>query len=348
MKTEILPDEDEIRRHWSVNGGPVVTIVCTTFNHCDYLQDAMHGFLIQKTEFPFEIVVHDDASTDKTVDIIDDYAKRYPNLIRPVLQQENQFSKGKRVIALAAVYANGRYVAICEGDDYWFDPDKLQRQVDAMMTHPQCGMSFHPAIVIHEGENEEKEDRTYLKTGDRVFSTSEIIRGGGGFCPTASQMYKNKVLTRMPDWFEEAPVGDQFFQILGAVEGGALYIDRPMSVYRKMARGAWSEKMTDLTYALEHNRKRVHCLELFNKELNGTYDREFRFQKAFWAFKSARMHLRHGDIVSFRQTMSESWGYYRHLSWRQTVWYVLRMMPGLQRFHMYARRFKERTATRWN
>lgn len=109
---------------------PIVSISCITYNHEDYIRDAIEGFLMQKTTFPVEILIHDDASTDKTADIIREYEKKYPHLIKPIYQTENQYSKG---IGVSATYqyprANGNYITLCEGDDYWTDPYMLQKQV---------------------------------------------------------------------------------------------------------------------------------------------------------------------------------------------------------------------------
>ena len=113
------------------NNEILVSICCITYNHEKYIRDAIEGFLMQKTDFPFEVLIHDDASTDGTADIIREYETKYPDIIKPIYQTENQYSKG---IKISATYnyprAKGKYIALCEGDDYWIDPYKLQKQVD--------------------------------------------------------------------------------------------------------------------------------------------------------------------------------------------------------------------------
>ncbi len=111
---------------------PLVSICCITYNHEDFIRDAIEGFLMQKTSFPIEIIIHDDASTDNTANIIEEYANKYPDLFVTILQSENQWSKGGGSIYARFVYprARGKYIALCEGDDYWTDPLKLQKQVD--------------------------------------------------------------------------------------------------------------------------------------------------------------------------------------------------------------------------
>ncbi len=126
---------------------PLVSICCITYNHESYIRDAIEGFLMQKTTFPFEIIIHDDASTDDTAKIIQEYANQYPELFVTILQKENQWSKGIRP---SPTYvwprARGKYIALCEGDDYWTDPYKLQKQVDFMKENPDCSLCFHNVL----------------------------------------------------------------------------------------------------------------------------------------------------------------------------------------------------------
>ena len=104
----------------------LVSICCITYNHEDYIADAIEGFLMQKTDFKYEVLIHDDASTDRTAEIIRKYERKFPNLIKPIYQTENQHSKGIKVGKYNIERALGKYIALCEGDDYWVDPCKLQ------------------------------------------------------------------------------------------------------------------------------------------------------------------------------------------------------------------------------
>ncbi len=121
---------------------PLVAIKCTVYNHEPYLRDCLDGFVMQQTDFPFVAVVHDDASTDHSADIIREYAEKYPDIIRPIYETENQYSRGTlSQIMNDAVDATGaKYIALCEGDDYWTDPKKLQKQVDFLETHSEYDM----------------------------------------------------------------------------------------------------------------------------------------------------------------------------------------------------------------
>lgn len=128
----------------SLDNQIVVSIQCLTYNHAPYIRQCLDGFVMQKTNFRFEAIVHDDASTDGTQDIIREYEERYPDIIKPIYQKENQYSKGipGYITNLVSSKCKGKYIAICEGDDYWTDPYKLQKQVDYLESHPKCGMCY--------------------------------------------------------------------------------------------------------------------------------------------------------------------------------------------------------------
>lgn len=127
-----------------MNNLPLVSISCITYNHASYIKECIDGFLMQKTNFNFEVLIHDDHSTDGTEEIIKEYAKQYPDIIKPLFEKENQYSLGKPIGS--AVWnlprARGKSVAMCEGDDYWIEPYKLQKQVDFLESHPDYGMCY--------------------------------------------------------------------------------------------------------------------------------------------------------------------------------------------------------------
>ena len=135
--------QEQIMQNW--NGEiPLVSISCITYNHEPYIVQALNGFLMQKTSFPFEVLVHDDASTDRTADIIREYEKKFPKIIKPIYQKENQYSKGFTSVTATWNFprAQGKYMALCEGDDYWIDENKLQMQVDFLEHNPDYGLCY--------------------------------------------------------------------------------------------------------------------------------------------------------------------------------------------------------------
>ena len=117
----------------------IVTICCTVYNHEPYIRKCLEGFVMQKTNFRFEAIVHDDASTDNSVEIIKEFEEKYPDIIKPIYEVENQYSKhGGSLWRILNEHTRGKYVAFCEGDDYWTDPLKLQKQVCFFKNHPEC------------------------------------------------------------------------------------------------------------------------------------------------------------------------------------------------------------------
>ena len=153
---------------------PIVSVLCATYQHVDFIEDAIHGFLGQETDFPFEVLIRDDASTDGTAEIVRDYAERYPNVIRAVLETENRYPS---VSAGSILYpmVQGDLIAVCEGDDYWTDPSKLQVQRDGLLEHPEAVASHHPVTVVGDGSVVRPEKRALRHCRD--FSAHELARG---------------------------------------------------------------------------------------------------------------------------------------------------------------------------
>ncbi len=132
----------------------MVSICCIVYNHAPYLHQCFDGFVMQKTTFPIEILVHDDASTDGSADIIREYTAKYPHLFKPVYQTENQYSKNVPICATFQYpRAKGKYIAMCEGDDYWTDPYKLQKQVDFLEANLDYVLSFHDSNIVDDKDN---------------------------------------------------------------------------------------------------------------------------------------------------------------------------------------------------
>ena len=136
------------------NSGIMVSVVCDVYNHEPYLRQCLDGFVIQKTNFKIEVLVHADASTDKSAAIIMEYTNKYPDIFKPILQQENQYSRGVGIWKTYQIpRVAGKYVAICEGDDYWTDPLKLQKQVDFLESHPDFDMVRTDSNVYYQDTN---------------------------------------------------------------------------------------------------------------------------------------------------------------------------------------------------
>lgn len=156
---------------------PLVSICCLTYNHSPFIRKCLDGFLMQKTDFPIEILIHDDASTDGTDDIIREYTAKYPSLIFPLYETENQYSQGHASdmdIKYNYSRARGKYIAYCEGDDFWTDPLKLQKQVDFMETHLDYSVCFTRYKKLKESTGEVFEDK-YCETLLKNIQNSEGV-----------------------------------------------------------------------------------------------------------------------------------------------------------------------------
>jgi glycosyltransferase involved in cell wall biosynthesis len=210
----------------------------------NFIRDAIEGFLMQKTTFPIEIIIHDDASTDKTAEIVEEYAKKHPELITAILQKENQYSKG---IKVSATYvwpkARGKYIALCEGDDYWTDPLKLQKQVDFLEANSDFAICHHNMQVIYE-ENTKESHLSNPLNQKEVTTIEDLARGN--YIYSASCVFRNGLIREFPEWYSKCPIGDYPLHMLNARFGKIRYIPDVMGIYRVHKGGIWEQK--DIIY----------------------------------------------------------------------------------------------------
>lgn len=252
------------------NNEIIVSIVCVVFNHEQYLERCLQGFVMQQTNFKYEILIHDDASTDGSVDIIKKYISQYPDLFKPIFQKENQFSKGVGIWrTIMFPRAKGKYIALCEGDDYWTDPLKLQKQVDALETHPECMMVFHRILTYSQKDKHFVKAKQYNgKTG--YVKNEDIILKGGLFVPTCSMLFRKKQITPLffKSYIRQCHVGDYPLQILCAVMGKCYYLADVMAVYRIGNPSSWmgKQKRDDICRNLKGYKSELDMLEGFMQD----------------------------------------------------------------------------------
>lgn len=227
-------DPDNYFREDLDNREVIVSIKCFTYNHEKYIADALEGFVMQKTNFRFEAIVHDDASTDGTAAIIREYAEKYPSIIKPIFETENQYSKKDGSLRrIMNDHVRGRYVAYCEGDDYWTDPLKLQKQVDFLEANPDYSMCFHNAI--EHWEDGKHKDNCFSNIECRDYSGLEIYQTW--IVPTASVIINRSVL--LSDIYLKSKnsnnfvFGDILIFLSAANEGRICGMSETMSVYRR-------------------------------------------------------------------------------------------------------------------
>ncbi len=323
----IEKNETEIMKNWTYMEPPLLSVTCMTYNQENYIADALDGILMQETDFPFEIIVHDDCSTDKTADIAVEYAEKYPTIIKLILHKENQYSQGIKPTEASFKKALGKYIAMCDGDDYWVDPNKLQIQLDEMRKVENCQMSFHPAIDIWEDNSKKDGITTKQADGNKLFSADEIVLGGGGFCPTASLIFKKEAVVNLPEWYDKAPFGDYFLQIFGSLKGGALYIDRPMSVYRRNATGSWSSAMLDIKKKEKEFQKILEIYSEMDRYFNQRFHSEIIKIESDLYLEMALAYLISNNIMKFKQTIKHSYYLSEKKSKKLLLSYHLRNLP---------------------
>jgi glycosyltransferase involved in cell wall biosynthesis len=225
---------------------PLVSISCITFNHAPYIRGALESFLSQKTTFPFEVLIHDDASTDGTAEIIQEYELKYPNLIFPLYQKQNQYSMGIKMFSVIYNFprARGKYFALCEGDDYWIDSLKLQKQVDFLENNYVYSICGHWVKNVDADSKLLREQRFTGQYCPEIFKIEHAL--GGTPIHTSSLMFRNndykQIMRDKYDLFTKLPAGDDPLLLLLLTKGDGYCFQEFMGAYRIHPGGTWSTK----------------------------------------------------------------------------------------------------------
>ena len=224
---------------WPEGTVPVVSVCCWAYNHELFIEEFIESALRQRTNFPVEIVIHDDASTDRTPDILKRYQKQHPNLFRNIYQTKNQFSSGGDINAVLLGGAKGAFVALCEGDDYWTVSDKLQKQVDFLVENPHCAGVFHQGFAVDKSGNRVPfvwDKNKY----QREYNQMECLTNLKSGYPTSALMFRAAAYpSKTPNYFVEAP-SDFCLDIMLADFGPLGFQDFEGSAYRQHSGGIWS------------------------------------------------------------------------------------------------------------
>lgn len=213
----------------------MVTIRCITYNQEPYIRDCLEGFVMQQTNFRFEAIVHDDASTDGTAAIIKEYAEKYPDIIKPILETENQYSKHDGSLnRIMNEHTHGKYVAYCEGDDYWTDPQKLQMQVDYMELHPKCGLTYTQSKIYNQRQD------SFIGTWGKD-GTFEQLCKEASFVPTLTTVLRKSLLDMYNRQVENNPkflLGDVPLWMFLMINSQTYFFAKTTGVYRELNESA--------------------------------------------------------------------------------------------------------------
>ncbi|UJF29147.1 glycosyltransferase family 2 protein [Kaistella sp. 97-N-M2] len=314
----------------------IVSISCLTYNHGPYIRQCLDGFMMQQCDFKFEVLINDDASTDGTQNIIKEYQERYPDIIKPIFQKENQYSKGVRGMNQKYNFnrAKGKYIAMCEGDDYWIDPLKLQKQANLLNENKECSIIFHPCYK--EENNSVNPTPSYIKSTMmlRVLSKN-ILEAQGQFAPTSSYFFKREVFLKFPEWIVNAPVGDYFLEMYALKDSYGLFMCDAMSVYRINTSYSWTKNILgDFKKNIDFNLKMASLLKLMMFDFAEDLRKYFEFHIANKYLNCCIIYLKIGDFKSFKSLFHQ----YKALNpTRNMLFYKLQIISSDRKLFTYFR-----------
>ena len=264
-------------QRWNSEVDILVSIYCIAYMHENFIRDAIEGFLMQQTTFKVEIWIHDDASTDNTANIIKEYESKYPQLFVATYQVENQYKKNPKTQSyIKPPIRRGKYIAPCEGDDYWTDPYKLQKQVDFMEKHQECSLCFHRSEIRYENQNGKMLYTPDFK-GIKFFPQERLFFEGGSSAPTASLLFRRDLSEHVPEWRRISPVGDMPLKMLLFLKGRIGFINEVMAVRRLGNKGSWNDRVrNDKNQELIYLERMIRMLNEFDKYTDGKYVNDVR------------------------------------------------------------------------
>lgn len=318
--------EADIMSSWLEDEPVRVSVCCITYKQEQYIKQAIDSFLMQKTTFPFEIIIGEDCGGDGTLEILDEYKNRYPNLIKVITSEKNVGANENLLRVFDAT--KGKYIAICEGDDYWIDELKIQKQYDCLQSSPSANICFTAAKSLDQNGTL----TNISKYNKNFFNLSDVVRGGGGFMVTATIFFRVKIVDLIPEWFSKAPIGDFYLQVIASIAGGALYLNGFMAVYRLNAESSWtklSQKRTtqkiidDLNLCVENTRSLIKL---------GVSEMDVKYAVARHESQAARTFLLRGDSIEFYSSIVRSANEYKWINSVQMIQFYSRGFPFFIRF----------------
>ncbi len=292
---------------------PLVSIYCLTYNHEPFIEDALRGFVEQRTTFRYEVILFDDASTDGTSDVVRQYANKYPDIIKAFIAKENTYHNQHRKEAMKDFFNRnfrGKYLAFCEGDDCWVDRHKLQIQIEYMESHSNCTMTVHGGIWVDYAKNK-------LQVFDQIDSERDLTLGDVMWhrCPmyTASMVFRYSK-TRFEKYFCNTGVSDWSLQLYSIAEGELHYFDRIMSIYRFRTPGSWNERrLTNDEMNVVHIFRAISMLDSFNHSTEKRYERDVINKVNDYVVWLCDIYSRNKD--DFEKAITELVGKYPETTW---------------------------------
>jgi len=281
----------------------VISICVITYNHEKYIRTCLDSILSQELQCAFEIIIRDDASTDGTATILSEYASRYPGIVT-VLPAERNIGANANLLETFR-YGTGEFIAVCEGDDYWTDTQKLARQLLCAREMPNINFFTHPALV---GDALHDELRTWPCEQSSSFSVSAILSNLGQFAPTASYFFRRSALSALPTWFARAPIGDFFMEIYFTGHGFGYSSPEIMSKYRTVSDGSWDDGIRkDRTG--EKGVRAYRLMKVFLKKARPDFhgfERDFSTRLVMLNFAIAHQYMKVGNYSKFLRYINKA------------------------------------------
>lgn len=306
---------------------PEVSIICKTYNHENYIEDTISSFIEQKTTFPFEVIIHDDASLDKTPIIINKLKEKHPNIIKVIHQQQNTYNNGINTDKIN-IYpeVSGKYIAFCEGDDFWTDTDKLQKQYEFMELNSDYTLCFHGVQIINN-RKEKILNRTIgpIGGGNQEFKLYDV--GKSGFIHISSMFLKADLLKHdIPEWvyFIKGGIGgDLKIAIYSALKGRVYYIDQIMSSYRIGVNNSLMDRMRksySVDMKLEYEKLIIRLLEEIKENSDSRNLNELEKLIRYYKFRALKTQF----PKSRKELISEYSEYYAKISLADKIKLILK------------------------
>lgn len=290
------PDEEYLGTDKEVNRiQPIVSVYIPTYQQKDFISECIESVVSQKTSFPYEVLIGEDESTDGTREICMDFAKKYPDKIRLFLRSRETSvlldNDGNKVAYLNNKFlrksCRGQFYAVCEGDDYWIDNKKLEKQVQLMRQYPECTMSYH-SVILHLHQSGEKIIANKHHQETCIVNSRNIVIGGGAYCPTCSLMFRKEVFYDDISWMYTFPVGDYFMQMYASLKGSVLYIDEIMGVYRKGVPDSWTARTASTEAKFRHTINMLKSMKVFNRKTNFRYHKDLKQRENMEIYQSLK------------------------------------------------------------
>jgi glycosyltransferase involved in cell wall biosynthesis len=255
----VLENLDLVMQNGVMNNlNPFVVVWMVAYNQEKYVDKAVESIMMQQTNFEYLLIIGEDCSTDNTRKLCEIQKEKYGNKIQLLLNEKNLGSMDNALNVYEKCFqSNAKYIALCEGDDYWTDPHKLQKQVDFLETHPDYAICFHAVNILEDGKLRPSE----LNWSDKEATYSILDLANSNLMHTPSVVFRNGLIDKFPEWYQESPVGDYVLHLLNAKKGLIKYLPEVMAVYRVHEGGTWSQRRMDEVYL-----RSIALLDLLMKE----------------------------------------------------------------------------------